>query len=108
MTVCPDGQVPLIADGCWNGACGPIASCDVTPACRSLEHEGDCLGRSADCTSVYTGINCTNSSGAQCMAGSTGCTCQDFQFATCRDRTSGAAAKSVIGDGGKLTNMLGQ
>lgn len=99
MTQCPDGQVALIKDGCWTGTCGDIASCDLTPACGDLQHEGDCLGRAGDCTSVYQGINCTNMNGTQCTAGSTGCTCETFQFARCDVRTSGAPAMSFMNDG---------
>jgi len=106
MTVCPEGQVPLIKDGCWTTTCRNIGMCDVTPACGDIEHESDCLGRAADCTSVYTGLNCTNSSGQACQSGSTGCTCQSFQFATCRDRTAGAPAMSFASPDGTLVDAL--
>jgi len=105
-TSCGDGQVPQILDGCYTGSCVAITSCDVTPVCGSLQHEGDCLGRTADCTSVYTGINCTNSSGTTCTAGSTGCTCETFQFASCRTRTATAPAMSYQLDNGQMVNVF--
>lgn len=106
MPTCPAGQVAQISNGCWTGSCSAIASCDVTPACPSLQSEGDCLGRSSDCTSVYTGINCTNSSGGTCTAGSTGCTCQTFQFARCDTRTSSSIAPMTFDNGGKLVDVF--
>lgn len=106
MTQCPDGQVALIQDGCWTGTCGAIASCDVTPVCADLQHEGDCLGRTADCSAVYNGINCTNPQGTQCNAGSSGCTCESFSYASCHDRTSGAPAMSFADDSGQLVDVF--
>ncbi|MBA3458438.1 MAG: hypothetical protein H0T46_00640 [Deltaproteobacteria bacterium] len=107
MTACPDGQVALISNGCWTGTCGAIASCDVTPGCTSLQHEGDCLGRTADCTSIYQGINCTNpTTGQSCTAGATGCTCESFQFARCSMRTSSAPAMSFLNDEGRLVDVF--
>lgn len=103
---CGDGQVAQIADGCYTGSCIAITGCDVTPACGSLQHEGDCLARTTDCTSVYTGINCTNSSGTTCTAGSTGCTCETFQYASCRNRTATSSAMSYQLDNGQLVNVF--
>jgi hypothetical protein len=108
MTTCPDGQVAQINEGCWTGQCVEITGCDVTPACPALQHEGDCLGRAADCTSVYTGLNCTNSSGQQCMSGSTGCTCTDFLFSSCRARTAGMSVMTMESDGGQLVDAFAQ
>lgn len=85
---CPAGSVALISEGCYTGECSAIAECDVTPSCEALQHEGDCLGASASCTSVYYGINCTNSQGTSCQAGQSGCVCQSFQFAECRAKTT--------------------
>ncbi len=108
MPVCPDMQVAQISEGCWTGACVAISACDVTPACPSLQHEGDCLGRATDCTSVYIGLNCTNSSGQACMSGSTGCTCTDFQFSSCRVRTSGMSVMTTETNGGQLVDAFAQ
>jgi hypothetical protein len=108
MTQCPAGQVAQISEGCWTGQCVAIASCDVTAACRSLQHEGDCLGRASDCTAVYIGLNCTNSSGQACMSGSTGCTCTDFQFSSCRDRTAGMSLMTTETTGGQLVDAFAQ
>ena len=85
-----------------------ITACDVTPACPSLQHEADCLGRAADCTSVYIGLNCTNSSGQSCMSGSTGCTCTDFQFQSCRARSSEMSVMTTETTGGRLVDVLAQ
>lgn len=89
---CAAGEVALIKDGCYTGACQAIATCDVTPTCEALQHEADCLGNGAACSSVYYGINCQRSDGSACMAGDTGCVCQSFQFAECRTRATNAAA----------------
>ncbi len=105
-TSCPDGQVPQISAGCYTGSCVAITSCDVTPGCSALQHEGDCLGRATDCTSVYTGINCTNAGGTTCTAGSTGCTCETFQFANCRNRTASAGTMSYQLDDGTMVNVF--
>jgi len=90
---CADGEVPLILDGCFTGSCRAIAQCDATPACANLQHENDCLGRAsgtgADCSAVYTGINCTKQDGTACQAGDTGCTCADFRFNSCTTRQPG-------------------
>lgn len=85
---CATGEVALIKDGCYTGTCGAIATCDVTPTCGSLQFETDCLGRTDECSAVYTGINCTNSQGTSCTAGSTNCTCESFRFNSCTDRSS--------------------
>ena len=106
MPTCVDGYVALVRDGCWSGSCGQIATCDVTPVCNDLQHESDCLSRTTDCTSVYTGINCTNAAGTTCMAGSTGCTCETFQFANCRDKTAGAAGMSFLNEQGQLVPVF--
>lgn len=106
MTVCPEGQVALVANGCWTGGCGALASCDVTPVCTSLQHEGDCLGRAADCTTVYTGINCVNGQGGTCMAGSTGCTCASFEYNSCRPTPVGAPQMSYLGDDGSFVGVF--
>ncbi len=105
-TTCPVGQVPLIENGCYTGNCRNVGMCDIAPTCGSLQHEGDCLNRAADCTSVYTGLNCTNSSGATCTAGSTGCTCESFEYATCRTKTASAPAMSYLLDNGQMVNVF--
>ena len=64
------------------------------------------MNRAADCTSVYTGNNCTNSTGATCTAGSTGCTCESFSYATCRTRTASAPAMSYQLDDGRFVNVF--
>jgi len=94
---CAEGEVALILDGCYTGACKAIAQCDVTPGCSSLAHENDCLGRStgtgADCSAVYTGLNCTKADGTACQSGDAGCTCASFVFNSCTTR--GPSAKLV-------------
>jgi hypothetical protein len=85
---CAPGEVALIADGCYTGSCSAIAACDVAPTCAALQHEADCLGANTSCSSVYYGINCTTPGGTACTAGDANCTCQSFQYADCRDRTS--------------------
>ncbi len=84
---CPDNQVPLILNGCYTGLCSAIASCDSAPACTSLQHEDDCLGRNADCSAVYVGHDCTTKNGTACVAGDTGCTCANFTYASCESKS---------------------
>jgi hypothetical protein len=83
---CPSGQVPTQSNGCWTGNCEAYAACDAAPKCTLINDESDCLGRT-DCGATYTGLNCTKSDGSQCQAGDTGCTCQQFVFATCQTKT---------------------
>ncbi len=80
---CAPGEVPLILDGCYTGACAPLASCTEAPVCAVLNTETNCLGR-ADCTAVYAGQNCTRPDGSACTMGDTGCTCETFSFDHCR------------------------
>ncbi|HEY3802532.1 MAG TPA: hypothetical protein VGL61_07980 [Kofleriaceae bacterium] len=80
---CPSGEAPVIGNGCYTGTCQAIASCDAAPACGNINDEQDCLNRANDCTAVYTGIDCTNSSGQSCTSGDAGCTCQSFSFDHC-------------------------
>jgi len=91
---CPEGQVPVILDGCYTGECRAITSCDATPACENLQHEADCLGRAADCGAVYVGRNCRKPDGTACQAGDTGCVCERFDFNVCE----------ADGDGNLTTN----
>jgi len=79
---CPAGQVPLIANGCYTGACRAIDQCDTPPVCEVINDEAHCLGR-MDCTALYTGINCRDPQGNACTSGSANCTCERFQFAHC-------------------------
>jgi hypothetical protein len=83
---CAVGEVPLVKDGCYTGACSAIDACDIAPACEAFQHEQDCLANSVTCGAVYTGINCTNGNGTACQAGDTGCTCESFRFDECRTR----------------------
>jgi hypothetical protein len=88
IPTCPSGSSPVIANGCYTGTCQVTSSCDAPPVCGDINDETDCLNRANDCTAVYTGIDCTDSSGAACVSGDTGCTCASFSFDHCS--TSGA------------------
>jgi Cys-rich repeat protein len=85
---CPSGQVPNEFNGCYTGACTTAASCTTPASCQYLNDEDDCLARQADCSASYTGLNCTNGAGTSCHSGESGCTCTDFEFAKCVDRTA--------------------
>ncbi|HEU0029042.1 MAG TPA: hypothetical protein VFQ53_00325 [Kofleriaceae bacterium] len=93
---CAAGEVPLIKDGCYTGACRAIAQCDAAPTCAALTHEPDCLARTADCRAVYTGINCTKPDGTQCNAGDTNCTCESFKFNSCESRSARLSGESQL------------
>lgn len=84
---CPAGTVGEVnpADGCWNGLCSPIGTCDLVPSCDRYQHEADCFDpANGACSASYTGINCTKPDGSACQSGDAGCTCESFQFAECR------------------------
>ena len=88
---CPTGQVPLRKDGCYTGLCRAIAACEAPPACNALQHEADCLGRTASCSTVYNGRGCTKPDGSACRVGDTNCTCTSFTFASCENKGTAAA-----------------
>lgn len=84
---CAAGEVPTIgADGCWTGACEAVASCADAPACSHIKDEMTCLGQDG-CSETVNGINCKKGDGTACQAGDTGCTCDSYVFASCRDAT---------------------
>jgi hypothetical protein len=80
---CAADTVPLVQNGCWTGACEPLALCDVTPPCDRLNTEPSCLAR-AECSAVYNGTNCKRTDNTPCRAGDTGCTCESYTFASCQ------------------------
>lgn len=80
---CAEGEVPLIKDGCYTGACRAITACEAPPICNALSHESDCLARSADCSTVYNGHGCHKPDGSACRVGDTDCTCTSFTFSAC-------------------------
>lgn len=81
---CPEGQVALILDGCYTGACSAIATCDLTPTCEALQYEGDCLDRAADCDIDYNGVNCRNPDGnTPCSTPGANCVCDSYTFDSC-------------------------
>lgn len=85
---CPSGEVPLISNGCYTGACEAIGSCDTAPGCTVINDESDCLGRT-DCAPSYNGINCHKPDGTACHSGDTNCTCGSFVFDHCTSKGSG-------------------
>jgi hypothetical protein len=93
---CPENQVALVKDGCFTGACRAISVCEAAPVCTALQHEDDCTTRSADCTSVFVGLDCT---GTTCGINNTDCVCKRFQFSGCEDQAPPAGAIRVIVDG---------
>jgi hypothetical protein len=86
--VCPAGQVPSEFEGCFTGACQDTAACATPASCNFINDEDNCLARATDCSASYTGLNCTNTGGTACHSGDAGCTCTDFQFAKCENRTA--------------------
>ena len=92
---CDVGQVPLVKDGCYTGACRAIAACEAAPACAAIQHEGDCMDRSRDCTPVYSGFGCTKPDGSACHVGDTNCNCTSFAFAMCVAKGAGVASVIV-------------
>jgi len=102
---CAAGEVPLVLDGCYTGACRAISSCGETPSCEALGHESDCLNRAADCSAVYTGTNCRKPDGSACQAGDQNCVCQNFSFYTCDDRTAPRTTTAIDARTGKLVEV---
>jgi Cys-rich repeat protein len=84
---CPQGQVALIADGCYTGQCQAIDSCATAPQCAAFGHEVDCRADNS-CAVSYTGINCRRPDNSPCTAGDSNCTCESFVFSSCRDKTT--------------------
>lgn len=99
---CAAGEVPLIKDGCYTGACKAIAQCDVAPTCESIQHEADCVADTGRCSAVYTGINCRKPDGTACNAGDTNCVCESFRFDSCE---AGSQARVVRGSNGTFTSI---
>ncbi len=91
MPVCPEHEVATTYQGCWTGQCEAIGSCNTTPACDLRQHEDDCSVDSS-CAVVTNGIDCTTSTGAACNPGDTGCTCKEFVFASCTNKSSGSGS----------------
>jgi hypothetical protein len=87
---CPAGEVALLRDGCYTGACRAIAACEAPPVCSNLQHEGDCISRNGDCGTVYNGHGCTKPSGDACRVGDADCTCTSFSFAACEPKGENA------------------
>jgi hypothetical protein len=86
MPNCAADTVPLVENGCWTGACEPLALCDATPPCDRINTEPSCLALAA-CEAVYNGSNCKNPDGTACRAGdSASCTCESYSFARCSAR----------------------
>ncbi|HEX2687776.1 MAG TPA: hypothetical protein VHN14_14215 [Kofleriaceae bacterium] len=91
---CPDGQVPLRKDGCFTGQCRAIAVCEAAPACNALQHQGDCVNRATDCTTVFTGHNCH---GTTCGISNVDCTCDSYTFSACEDKITSSATRIEFG-----------
>lgn len=92
---CPEGQVPLILDGAYTGACEPINQCGMAPACASYQHATDC--QNGGCSSSYTGINCRAPDGVTpCNVPSSSCTCESYTFASCSE---GSMPRVVVVNG---------
>jgi hypothetical protein len=83
---CAEGEVPLLANGCYTGACRAITACEAAPVCKAIQHENDCITRNTDCTTVYNGHGCTKPDGTACRAGDANCTCTSFTYAACEDK----------------------
>jgi len=84
---CAEGQVAMIKDGCYTGACSEIAACGAAPACISIQHEDDCKARAADCDVFKTGLLCT---GTSCGVDESDCHCEQYVFAKCDTAAPGA------------------
>lgn len=83
--ICPLGSTPIIEAGCYTEQCMKKSECpDGAPfECRDLNSkESECV-TNASCGTVYKGINCTSTSGDQCLSGSQNCTCDSFVFDYC-------------------------
>jgi hypothetical protein len=83
---CPEGNVALVLNGCYTGACRAITACESAPACSHLQHEDDCLSPGT-CDASYTGIDCHKPDGSACHDGDTNCTCTSFEFNSCSAKT---------------------
>lgn len=93
---CAAGEVALIKDECYTGACSAITACDVTPTCEAYQHYNDCFAMTATCRAVSYGTNCTNMAGTACDPSDTTqvCTCTTYTYDHCETRVTGAAAST--------------
>jgi len=92
---CPEGQVPLLKDGCYTGACRAITACEAAPVCKALQHQDDCVTRAADCTTVFTGHGCH---GTTCGISNVDCTCDSYTFSACENKVSANVTRILIGE----------
>jgi len=88
MPNCPSGSVPKMIDGCYTGQCEAYGSCDITPVCSHINDQTNCLARASDCSPVYAGYNCTKPDMSPCQDGDLNCTCANFSFYRCQDKTA--------------------
>ncbi len=72
--------------------CGADQVCDTEgdePVCRDAicDDRTDIDSCTADenCSNVFTGLNCTDPTGADCTEGSSNCVCESFVWADCID-----------------------
>jgi hypothetical protein len=92
---CAEGQVAVIKDGCYTGACSAITACGATPTCELIQHQDDCQART-DCGSVSDGHDCTEPDGSVCKTGDTNCSCKSFTFQSCETKAAGAAPNRIV------------
>jgi hypothetical protein len=88
---CSEGQVAMVKDGCFTGACSAITACAATPSCSALQFQSDCTGRATDCSVVFTGHGCH---GTTCGISDVDCTCTSYTFAACEAK--GASLAHII------------
>lgn len=83
---CGLGFHPGIQNGCYTGTCVAAEDCDEVPVplCEELTTEATCSART-DCSSLFTGINCTDPAGESCTEPGANCTCERFVFRSCVD-----------------------
>jgi hypothetical protein len=75
---CPADAVPGVIEGCWSGACIPVAECEPMASCAQAPSEAACIGNAA-CAPIYVGVDCT------CDEQTGECTCQDWEFEYCSE-----------------------
>jgi len=86
---CPQGQVPLIENGCYVDAtgdgqfdCMAIGECPAPATCEAYQYTPDC--QAAGCTTVLRGEDCrSQTGGTTCQDGQLGCVCARYVFSRC-------------------------
>ena len=86
---CPEGQVPLVEDGCYVDTtgdgqfdCTAIIECPEAPLCDAFQYTTDC--EAASCQVITRGEDCRRTTdNTACRDGDPDCRCARYVFSRC-------------------------